>query len=75
MADNGNREIGANVTEDEYKSYLKRIQVFQSWFSDNIVPSDSSVVAVFPYGATGPAYRQNKPGYAMVFLFISPLLT
>jgi hypothetical protein len=70
MTDNGNREVGANVTEDEYNVYLKRIQVFQSWFSDNIVPSDSSVVAVFPYGATGPAYRQNRAEYATTFLVI-----
>ena len=75
MTDNGPRGIGANVTEDEYNSYLKRIQVFQSWFSENLVPSDSSVVAVFPYGATRPAYRQTRPEYAMIFLFISPLLT
>ncbi|KAL6849082.1 hypothetical protein ACO1O0_008612 [Amphichorda felina] len=55
------RGIGGGVAEEEYKSDLERIQVFQSWFNDNVVPTDSSTVVIFPSGFVEPDYRHNKP--------------
>lgn len=60
-----NRNIGANITEDEYNVYLAQLDTFKAWFNSTVMslsyeqPDDA--IMVLPCGADGPGYRDTPP--------------
>lgn len=61
------RNVGENVTEDEYMLYLSQIDAFRTWFNTTVMSlngdeSDAAIM-VLPYGIDGPLYRDVPPRY------------
>lgn len=64
MSTNGfRRGVGKDVTNEEYETYLKQLEVFRNWFSDRLMGPDSeslsNAVLVMPYGEPDPEYRDD----------------
>ncbi|KAK5994005.1 Scytalone dehydratase-like Arp1-like protein [Cladobotryum mycophilum] len=55
--------IGEKETKEQYDAYLKRIEVFKKWFSNNIMSTvaGSDTVMVLPFGDDQQRYRDEAP--------------
>ncbi|KAF4120638.1 Asp-tRNAAsn/Glu-tRNAGln amidotransferase A subunit or related amidase [Geosmithia morbida] len=51
--------LGANVTQDEYRSSINRLDTFQTWFEETVMTAGPNTIIVFPYGVSQPKYRQS----------------
>lgn len=62
------REIGANVTEDDRDLYLKQNAVFRRWFDREVIgPGEDEhqqTIMVLPYGDAESRYRNDPREYA-----------
>lgn len=60
------RGIGANVTSDEYDTYLTELETFRAWFDSTVMSlsyeQSGDAVLVLPCGTDGPKYRDSPPG-------------
>ncbi|ROW13500.1 hypothetical protein VPNG_04455 [Cytospora leucostoma] len=75
--------IGANVTSDEYDTYLTELETFRTWFDDTVMSlsyeqSDDAIL-VLPCGSDGPNYRDSPPDEPTAFKgidsrLLSPIL-
>lgn len=62
MAELVHRNIGANITEEEYDLYLNQLDTFGAWFDTTIMSlSDGDAIMILPYGSSGPGYRDIPP--------------
>ncbi|KAF4496823.1 Amidase signature domain [Fusarium agapanthi] len=78
-----NRDAGKDVTLQEYEVYLKQVEVFRNWFTENFMGPDSktlsNAILIMPYGEPHPEYRDeaNPPTRTFPTItekFISPIL-
>ncbi|KAK9769981.1 putative Amidase [Seiridium cardinale] len=75
--------IGKSVTPEDYKNYTHELEVFRTWFDENIFSNDpetlSEAIMIMPYGSAKPKYRDESneaPSSAGTVgeKFISPVL-
>ncbi|RBA17365.1 hypothetical protein FPRO05_02089 [Fusarium proliferatum] len=71
------------VSSVEYATYMKQLEVFRSWFTENVMGPDSktlsNAILIMPYGEPHPEYRDEANPPAGTFptvaeKFISPIL-
>ncbi|KAF5575341.1 amidase signature domain-containing protein [Fusarium pseudocircinatum] len=76
-------DVGKDVTPQEYEKYMKKLEVFRKWFTENIMGPDSktlsNTILIMPYGQPHPEYRDEANTPAGTFptiaeKFISPIL-
>ncbi|KAG5755894.1 hypothetical protein H9Q70_001490 [Fusarium xylarioides] len=76
-------DVGKDVTSQERETYMKQLEVFRNWFTENIMGPDSktlsNAILIMPYGESHPEYRDeaNPPAGTfptIVEKFISPIL-
>ncbi|KAI1500562.1 putative amidase [Biscogniauxia marginata] len=76
-------DVGKNVTDEEYKSYIEELRVFRDWATQHILSAStvslSDAIIIMPYGNADPKYRDDPndlPGNydTMDQKFISPIL-
>ncbi|KAF5583813.1 amidase signature domain-containing protein [Fusarium pseudoanthophilum] len=76
-------DFGKHVTFEEYETYMKQLEVFRNWFTENIMGPDSktlsNAILIMPYGEPRPEYRDEANPPAGTFptiaeKFISPIL-
>ncbi|CZR37382.1 uncharacterized protein FPRO_02358 [Fusarium proliferatum ET1] len=77
------KDVGKDVTSQEYATYMKQLEVFRSWFTENVMGPDSktlsNAILIMPYGEPHPEYRDEANPPAGTFptvaeKFISPIL-
>ncbi|KAF5255207.1 hypothetical protein FANTH_133 [Fusarium anthophilum] len=76
-------DVGKDVNFQEYKTYMKQLEVFRNWFTENVMGPDSktlsNAILIMPYGEPHPEYRDEAKPPAGTFptiaeKFISPIL-
>ncbi|RKL49535.1 hypothetical protein BFJ72_g994 [Fusarium proliferatum] len=76
-------DVGKDVTSQEYATYMKQLEVFRSWFTENVMGPDSktlsNAILIMTYGEPHPEYRDEAKPPAGTFpmvaeKFISPIL-
>ncbi|KAG4252847.1 hypothetical protein FPRO03_08296 [Fusarium proliferatum] len=76
-------DVGKDVTSQEYATYMKQLEVFRSWLTENVMGPDSktlsNAILIMPYGEPHPEYRDEANPPARTFptvaeKFISPIL-
>ncbi|KAF5611513.1 amidase [Fusarium subglutinans] len=76
-------DLGKDVTLQEYEVYVKQLEVFRNWFTENFMGPDSktlsNAILIMPYGEPHPEYRDEASPPAGTFptiaeKFISPIL-
>ncbi|KAF5665711.1 D-mandelate dehydrogenase [Fusarium denticulatum] len=81
--DSDGQGIGNDVISQVYEIYVKKLEVFRNWFTQNIMGPDSktlsNAILIMPYGEPHPEYRDeaNPPAGKFPTIaekFISPIL-
>ncbi|QGI59987.1 hypothetical protein CEK27_003958 [Fusarium fujikuroi] len=76
-------DVGKDVTFQKYATYMKKLEVFRNWFTENVMGPDSKALSdailMMPYGEPHPEYRDEANPSAGIFptiaeKFISPIL-
>ncbi|PNP75786.1 hypothetical protein FNYG_10864 [Fusarium nygamai] len=76
-------DVGKDVTSQQYETYMKQLEVFRNWFTENFMGPDSktlsNAILIMPYGEPHPEYRDEANPPAGTFptiaeKFISPIL-
>ncbi|KLP10940.1 D-mandelate dehydrogenase [Fusarium fujikuroi] len=76
-------DVGKDVTFQEYATYMKQLEVFRNWFTENVMGPDSKALSdailMMPYGEPHPEYRGEANPSAGIFptiveKFISTIL-
>ncbi|KLO88509.1 Uncharacterized protein LW93_3878 [Fusarium fujikuroi] len=76
-------DVGKDVTFQEYATYMKQLEVFRNWFTENVMGPDlktlSDAILIMPYGEPHPEYHDEANQSAGTFStiaekFISPIL-
>ncbi|EWG45026.1 hypothetical protein FVEG_15782 [Fusarium verticillioides 7600] len=76
-------DVGEEVASKEYEAYMKQLEVFRIWLTENAMGPDSKTISnailIMPYGEPHPEYRDEANPPAGTFptiaeKFISPIL-
>ncbi|KAF5614520.1 D-mandelate dehydrogenase [Fusarium sp. NRRL 25303] len=83
ISEKQDKDVGKDVTSQKYEEYMKQLELFRNWFTENIMGSDSKTLSdailIMPYGEPRPEYRDeaNQPAGTFPTIaekFISPIL-
>jgi hypothetical protein len=58
-----NRNIGQDVTNDDYEDYLARLDTFRIWFDKTVMSlsSEAGDIMMLPAGIAAQKYRDESP--------------
>jgi hypothetical protein len=64
VTNRSHRNIGLNVTEEEYQGHLERNSIFKKWFTKHVMAETgplSDTILVVPFGIAEPIYIDEPP--------------